>query len=355
MKLRNISNIIIVFFLASFAVLSVYGAFLGAARAKAFFNVLPMAIFWCLLLVFFVAGFTIYPSLKKRYSLALIHLGCTVVLVGGIYGSKQGHEVVHHLFDRPAFTEAAIQLHPGQSSNVVSTPAGEAIKLPFTILLVDAFIDYYDKPAIRLYRNQKPLVDVAPEVDKPVHLPNSLGTVQVLKAFRNLKLKSQDDRMVPYDAEDEPGSNRAWELVVSEHGGETVTLYAFERFAMHSMGSRRYVAEYRQPQMVKDYKSILQILDGQQRVRASMIEVNKPLYYDGYHFYQNTFGYDQSGPVSGIRVASAQGVWMVFAGYGLIFAGLAGQCWGKLYRYLCPTDGMREQKSKDLSGGVNGY
>jgi hypothetical protein len=308
-----------------------------------------MAVFWCLLLAFFIAGFAVYPSLKKRFPVALIHLGCILVLAGGLYGSKQGHQLLHRLFGRPAFTEASIQLHPGQSSTLVMTPGGEIVELPFTILLEDAFIDYYDTPVIRLYHNQEPWVDVTPDVGKPIPLPHHLGTVQVVRAFHNFKLKPQDGRMVPYDADDEPGSNRAWELVVAENDRDPVTVYAFERFPMHTMAARRYSADYRRAQWVKSYNSILQIRDGRHGVKGATIEVNKPLYYDGFHLYQNTFGYDESGPVSGIRVTSAQGVWIVFAGYGLIVAGLVGQCWRPLYRLRRPK-GVHAEKPTDLSG-----
>ena len=296
------------------------------------FNAPLMAVFWCLLLIFLLAGFVIYPSLKRRYPLAMIHLGCVLVLAGGLYGSERGHEWAGRLYGGPSFTKGIMQLRPGQSSDLVYTrKTGDIVKLPFMIFLDDAFIEYYDSPKIRFHCGHGMFIDMAPEIGKLVGLPDERGTVQIVKAFANLKLRLEDEKMVPYDAED-PGTNPAWELQVTENDGQTTTLYVFERFPMHITKPHTYAAEYVGPRMVKHYKSVLEVIEQGQRVKGSVIEVNRPLYYGGYHFCQNTFSFDESGPVSGLLVTSARGVWMVFFGYGLLFAGLAVQCWGKLGR-----------------------
>jgi hypothetical protein len=121
------------------------------------------------------------------------------------------------------------------------------------------------------------------------------------------------------------------------------------------MTSLRYAAEFSRPQMVKDYISILHIYHGQERVKAAVVEVNKPLYYKGYHFYQNTFGYDEFGPVSGIHVASAQGVWLVFAGYGLVFTGMVGRCWGKLRHRPGRPNVLHQEDPKNLTESANDH
>jgi cytochrome c biogenesis protein ResB len=99
---------------------------------------------------------------------------------------------------------------------------------------------------------------------------------------------------------------------------------------MHAMGERSFHAEYIKPRMVKDYKSVLQVTEEGRLMKEATIEVNKPLYYSGYHFYQNTFAFDNSGPVSGIQVVSARGVWLVFIGYALILIGIVMQFGSKL-------------------------
>ena len=350
-KLRKASNLVIVFFLSSLAALSVYGAFMGAARARVFFNSVTMAVFWCLLLVFLAAGFGIYPLLKKRYSLILIHGGCMLVLAGGLYGSQAGHDVYARLFGGPSFTKGAMQLGRGQSSNqVVVGDDGKTVKLPFSIVLEDAFLDYYDAPVIRFYWGQDAFIDIPPDTTGPVPLPDHQGTVEIVKTYRNLKLKSQNGQMVPYDAQ-EPGSNPAWELRVMTPDGQTVPIFVFAMFPMHTMQSHDYKAEYRAPQMVKDYKSVLQVMENGHLVKAAMIEVNEPLYYGGYHIYQHTFAFDQSGPVSGLLVTSSKGVVIVFGGYLLIFVGLVIQCGNKLRRRPDRRNDENVEPAKDASGG----
>jgi hypothetical protein len=81
---------------------------------------------------------------------------------------------------------------------------------------------------------------------------------------------------------------------------------------------------YPSSQMPKDYLSDLEIIDDGVLVKAAQIEVNKPLYYKGYHFYQNTFTVEDSVPVSGLLVVSSRGVGTVFAGYALAAIGLFG-------------------------------
>ncbi|MCE5187119.1 MAG: cytochrome c biogenesis protein ResB [Planctomycetaceae bacterium] len=79
---------------------------------------------------------------------------------------------------------------------------------------------------------------------------------------------------------------------------------------------------YPDSMMPKDYTSDLEILVNGLPVKQQQIEVNKPLAYGGYSFYQNTFGFEGPHLVSGILIVSSQGVRLVFAGYAFIVVGL---------------------------------
>ncbi len=341
--------------LTAFTVFSVRGAFMGAERAKVFFNSVPMVVFWYFLLLLFVAGFLVCASLRKRWSLLAIHAGCVLVLVGGMVGSEKGHklsadatEICKRLisrwlpsqqnndseqsFQKHSFTKGNMSLHQGQLSNqvVLDTDVG-VVELPFTIGLKEAFIEYYDKPAIRFNNATLSDFSISAEVGEEIELPYGQGTLQVVGAYRNFKMKQVDGRMTPYEST-EPGVNPAYELILTPAGKPPETFFVFERFGMHATPGRSYRAEYMAPRMVKDYKSVLQVIDKGEVVRETTIEVNKPLYYGGYHFYQSTFAYDQFGPVSGISVSSSRGVWTVFVGYAMIFIGLVFQFWPKILK-----------------------
>lgn len=206
-------------------IMSINGAFLGAERAKIFFNSLPMAIFWIFLSVFLLAAFVIFPSLKRKRFLFLVHFGCILVLFGGIFGS----DLCHRILNKSRITSGLMPLRPGQISELVFDKEFTSHKsLPFSVKLVETYVELYNQNDLR---------------------------------------------------------------------------------------------------MVKDYKSELQIIVNNEVVKEDTIEVNKPLYYGGYHFYQSTWITDEIGPLSGISVESAQGVWLVFSGYAFIFIGLILHFW----------------------------
>lgn len=314
--------------LLALIVFSIYGAFLGAESAARFFNSTPIVIFWIILLELLIAGFFVYRPLTKRVGLAAIHSGCILVLAGGMIGSDKGHSLQNRLFEQQTFTKGFMSLHPGQSSSYVSLKQkGEIGQLPFSIRLVDAFIEYYDKASIHLHFDDGFSFRMPVLVGEVFRIPGHRGTAQIVKVYSNFKMTQQNGHMVPYDSP-EPGDNRAYEIVLTTE--ETVTIFAFERFGMHTMPGQTVGAEYVGPRMIKDYRSTLQVIDNGELVKEKTIEVNQPLYYGGYHFYQNTFAYDRLGPVSGIEVVTSRGVWAVFAGYAVIFIGLILQFGGKL-------------------------
>lgn len=77
------------------------------------------------------------------------------------------------------------------------------------------------------------------------------------------------------------------------------------------------------PGKIKDFKSKLQIVAGGKVVAEKTIEVNHPLTYGGYSFYQAS--YDQEQELwSGIQVVKDPGVPLVFTGFVLLVAGLVG-------------------------------
>lgn len=330
MIIRKTANLLIVLFLVAFIVCSVYGAFIGAQQARAFFNSPVLIVFWCLLLVFMLAGFAVYASLRKRYSLLLIHLGFLLVLAGGMIGSDMGLHISNQFIDPNIIPTGVIQLRPGHSSHLVETDTGVG-ELPFSIRLKDAFVEYYDEPVIQFSLSAEQVYTIPLELGEAYELPDDLGTIQIIGVYKNFKMRKQDGQMKPYDSP-EPGSNPAYELVFSPAGQPSQQFFVFERFGMHAMPGQTFRADFIRPHMIKDYKSILEVVNNGKIVKQKTIEVNKPLFYGGYHFYQNTFTFDQHGPVSGIQVAASTGVWTVFFGYGVIFAGLTMHFWNKLRR-----------------------
>ena len=72
---------------------------------------------------------------------------------------------------------------------------------------------------------------------------------------------------------------------------------------------------------VKDYKSILRVVDGGKTVMTKIIEVNDPLKYKGYVFYQSS--YDPEGErYTGLQVTRNPGLIVVFSGFILLCIGV---------------------------------
>ena len=77
---------------------------------------------------------------------------------------------------------------------------------------------------------------------------------------------------------------------------------------------------------IKDYKSRLVVTDEGSVLAGKDIEVNDPLYYGGYHFYQNSYD-SQQGQYTGLFVKSDAGLQSVYIGFFLLCAGVFWLGW----------------------------
>jgi len=135
--------------IAALIVLSVYGAFVGAERARELFNSVPMQMFWFLITIGLVVSLILFPSLVKRPSLLLIHLGCIGILAGSIQASETGHKIQKRLFGNDKLRSGVMVINEGKMENQVILPAQPRFigaELPFYIGLKEYRIEYYDSP-----------------------------------------------------------------------------------------------------------------------------------------------------------------------------------------------------------------
>ena len=80
------------------------------------------------------------------------------------------------------------------------------------------------------------------------------------------------------------------------------------------------------PLMPKDFFSDLSVIKDGKVVLKKTIEVNHPLHYGGYCFYQHDFD-ESSGKFTILTVTSDNGLFVVFGCYVLLIVGLFGRCW----------------------------
>jgi cytochrome c biogenesis protein ResB len=108
--------------------------------------------------------------------------------------------------------------------------------------------------------------------------------------------------------------------------------YGVPKMLPFSVRLKNFRAEYypkqnpAEPNSVKGYFSDVEIIEDANVVKAASIEVNKPLHYAGYHFYQ--FGLDQNlGRYTIIEVVSDTGIIIVYAGFAFVCLGAFRHFW----------------------------
>ena len=105
-------------------VLSIYGAFIGAEQAQRLFNSIPLSVYWLAFLILLIAGIAIFRRLLCWRGLFLIHLGCVIVLAGGIFGSQAGFRLQDKLFKTDTIRSGQMIIRTGTTDNAVDTETG---------------------------------------------------------------------------------------------------------------------------------------------------------------------------------------------------------------------------------------
>ena len=160
-------------------VLSIYGAFIGTERSQAFFNSVPLAVYWFFFALLLIVSLFLFPRLIRVPGMLLVHLGCIAILTGGLWGSDAGHRFQKNLLGREKLASGTIIVYEGLSENrIVNNEINPAyavdpnnnviiyefdahghpliltdddpriLHLPFEIHLKDFHMEYYDPPRL---------------------------------------------------------------------------------------------------------------------------------------------------------------------------------------------------------------
>jgi len=353
-------------FFATLTVLSIAGAFLGSERAGTLFNSLPLIVYWFVLLILLAAGVLFLPRLLRKPGLLLIHLGCIVILSGAMWGSEKGHRLRKEWGGKDKIYKGYLvlsELRDEIQDNRIwnETLDHELGRLPFDLRLEDYWMDYY-WPEGRLLIQKYPVKSV-PDPDDPnrtvltplsrdpeqtwllsdrigeeILLPEPLKKVKILRVMRKLHIRGRiTDR--PRDK-----MNPALLIQLEWADGYQDVRFVFPPHVPHQTQTDGFVFVYMsvKPQrwQVKDFYSDITVLDYANRVkRRQVIEVNKPLHYGGYHFYQNKGDEPEVPVIRGdqkstepvgftvLEVVSDTGLNVVYLGFCLLIAGVFWQCW----------------------------
>ena len=326
--------VILAFFLALMA-LSVRGAFIGSDQAGELFNSALLVVFWVLLLGLLIAGLGVFKGLVRKPGLLMMHLGCVMVLLGGMWSSEKGHVLQKKLLGIDKIPQGYLAIQEGTLNNHVEAEGtGEALgDLPFYIYLDDFWMEYYWHPGTLQVRDgQGQSWEIPAEVGRAIELTEPLRLIRILRTLTNLKVTDRvTDR--PWD-----DVNPALDIEIEWADGTRKRTYVLPSGMPHPTDVENFELDYVPNEHIipKDYFSDLVVLDYQNNTQFSkVIEVNKPLHYKGYHFYQSSYGSDIRQTTHGsqrvwytvLNVVSDSGLKLVFAGYILLCAGVFWHCW----------------------------
>jgi hypothetical protein len=331
--------------------LSVVGTFRGAEGARALFTSEPLAVFWILLAAFLVACFFFGTGLLRSPGLVAMHVGSILVLVGAMWGSDKGHSVAEKLLGGKKIPHGYMMIPEGAVTDEVADEAtGEPVgRLPFRVGLKDFRIEYYPaKGPWELWFEmlvppghapQMGWVQVEWKEGEEVSVGRTALRVRVVKYLPGARAVRDEAGEIAGAAPDAESPTPAMEVEVA------VRDQAFRGWILVLQGEDRASLSLApimpkdlskeaapnlwlvQPRgMPKDYFSDLTVLEGGSVAAEKTIEVNDPLGWGGYHFYQYDYDHER-GEYTVLSVRSDSGLYAVYAGFVLLVAGTFVRFW----------------------------
>ena len=381
-------------------VFSIYGAFIGAARAEQFFNRIPLAVYWVAFAILLIVAMNMFPRLIRVPGLLLMHAGCILILAGGMWGSRAGHALQNKLLGIEKIRTGQMTIYEGHSENHVvlqnedqkylfsiepkfesdldNRTVSEELRqefekhqmalsqhvkvlfkaegnawviadnlsayfarkeqgalniydptkeLPFSIGLKDFRIEYYEPAYLEIEIAEGQSKRIPAEVGQECDLGGELGEAKIVRAFENFKMSLEEGKHVAFD-DPRPGSNPALEIEITAPDGEVITQYVFSLMPGFGHTQGKLKLTYNRPvnRAIKDYVSELEVVREGQVVAEKDIEVNHPLYFGGYHFYQADYDHE-AGQYTILSVHSDTGLRLVFIGYWALCIGILWHLW----------------------------
>ena len=320
--MKRIVYYITLVLIAVLVLLSVYGAFLGAARAQEFFNSLPLAVYWFFMIFLTIAAIMSFRQLR-RPSLFLIHVGTILILLGSVLSSDKGHEIWSRFFKYPKPTKSQMVIYQGDSSNELQQQAENKVwQLPFEIRLNKFVVENYPSYLMVNFADGK-MRKISAALGSESFLYEAMLKIRVVNVFENFKIALEGDKKTPVDS-NQPGRNPAVELEITQSDGTIESRFIFELFKGHAPRDGRYHITYHRP--IKDYISKVDVVKDGVVVKSADIEVNHPLYYNGFHFYQYSYD-DKQHQYTILQVVSNTGLSTVYAGFAAICLGIIWYFW----------------------------
>lgn len=250
-----------------------------------------------------------WPKTLSQWGTYLLHMGIPVLLAGGLVGMILGES-------------GTLILHEGEQSNSAVVRGGQPMKIPFSIKLVRFSLEMYPV-------NRQHFLDISepsgrmemsvPLTQKgPLQIPDLTAEVSVEEWLNDFVIDQKGN-----------AQNRSTEwnnpAIRLRFGKELIWLFAkYADYGAHARTSLPYQFRYRLEETgggIQSYKSEIRVINEGAVVLSKTIQVNDPLHYKGYTFYQ--MSYDQESLAwTGLHVKRDPGVWLVYLGSLMMIAGL---------------------------------
>lgn len=267
-----------------------------------------------------------------------MHLGGVLIIAGSMYSSAVGHQIQRKFLHCDKIAKGQMTIYEGHVENrilidpnthpdiPIDPNAGldniAIYKLPFEVRLNAFHMEYYDAGTLTVWVGDDAIWSGIAAKGRVIKLPGEYGTIIVQETFNRLMIGKGG---VAADVEG-PGANPAAQVLVKRLDGTEGKHYVFEKYAPVSKEAGFDMSYRRQ---VSDYISELEVIKNGKVVSKKNIEVNHPLHYGGYHFYQSSYMTPQEGQpwATVLSVTSDSGLYCVFAGFIAVCAGIIYHLW----------------------------
>lgn len=277
---------------------------------------------------------------RRALGSMLTHISILLILAGGVIRGVWGEK-------------GYLELRRGQTANQFVVENGTKA-LPFAVHLKKFEIDTYDTVDAAVREKSPDILHVQwPEKNVHKHFPAVLDEEHVLasnggppmpeNSFRIKVLSYMPDFVVDTKTRvvssrsDEPNNPAVLVEVVGPNYRGSHWLFAnYPEFSMaNSNGHGQaapsplkivYESRDKAPQAavmgpIKSFKSTLHLVEGDEIVKTTTVEVNSPLKHKGYTFYQSGYNPRDLNYTS-LQVVKDPGIPVVYAGFSLIIVGL---------------------------------
>lgn len=259
------------------------------------------------------AGYKLRPSV-------VLHLGIIIILIGAAIGAVFG-------------VKGELKIYEGEMKYSFVSRKNDVVPLGFGIALDDFILERYSasdgEAVIARIENDPSEYSFPIATGKRHQVGNSGYYIEMLKYLPDFVIDVEGKEA---DTRSQEPNNPALLIKVDGPNGAEER-WVFAKFPNFTTGNDKSIMlhYHSAPSSVKEFKSKLRIIEDNETVAEKTIEVNDPLRYKGYAFYQSSYD-SQEMRWSGLQVVNDPGVGAVYFGFAILIIGTSWALGKKIVR-----------------------